>query len=75
MRVGADVHGPQHRVIPAAGITDEQRVFDSPPREAVVADRVCDEIVIRKNEVKQMVDAIVIKNIDVTESLSGAGCF
>lgn len=47
VRVGRDMHLPQHVVVEIPGIRNEQRVRDPSPREAVLGDGVRDEIVVR----------------------------
>lgn len=75
MRIGRHVHGPKHGVVPATRITDEQCVLNSPPRETIVAHSVSDEVVVGQDEVKEMVDAIVIDDVNVAQCLSRASCF
>lgn len=66
---------PKHRVVPRSGIAQEQCVLDSPPRQTIIADRVGDEVVIGKHEVKEVVDAVVVEDIDITQRFSAAGGF
>lgn len=50
-------------------MSQEQCVLDTTPRQAIVADRVCDKIVIGKDEMKEMVEAIVVEDIDIPNRL------
>jgi hypothetical protein len=51
-------------------MSNEQRVFDPSPRQAVVAYCMCDEIVVGEDEMKEMVDPVVVKDVDITQGLS-----
>jgi hypothetical protein len=69
------VHRPQHQIVPTARITDPQRVVHASPVDAIGAHRMRDEIMIWQDQMKQMVQPIVIDNIHVTNRFSAAFCF
>ncbi len=60
------MHGPQHVVVPAAWVSDEKRVLDAPPGQAVFADGMGYKVVIGEDKVKEMVQTVVKDHVDVT---------
>ena len=70
MRVGGDVHGPQHEVVPGARIADEERVLHPSPVDAVGAHRMGDEIVIGQDEVEEVVEPLMEENIHIANGFA-----
>ena len=70
--IRANVHRPQHRIVPATGMSNEQRVANSKPTDAIFADRMRDKIVVRQHQVKQVVQAVVEQNVYVAEGFAAA---
>jgi hypothetical protein len=75
MWISRDVHCPQHQVIPAARIANKERIVRTPPIDSVRTDSVCDEIMVRQDEMKQVIQTLVIKDINVANRLATARGF
>jgi hypothetical protein len=56
-------------------LTNEDGILHAPPLQAVVADRVCNEVVIGQNQMKEMINAVVKNDIHIAQSLTGTGSF
>ena len=54
---------------------DEQRVVDAPPVESVIADRMRDEVVVGQHQVKQVIEAFMVDDIDVANTFAAPGGF
>lgn len=53
----------------------KQGIFDATPGDAIVADRVGNEVVIGQNQVEQMINPIVVQDVNITQCLPRSGGF
>ena len=69
------MHGPEHEIVPTAGVTDEKCIPDTPPMDSIGADGMRDEIVVWQDEVEEVIQAVVIEDVDVADCFSAAVSF
>lgn len=53
----------------------KQGIFDATPSDAIIANRVGDEVVIGQNQVKQMINPVVVQDVNITQCLPRSGGF
>lgn len=53
----------------------KQGIFDATPSDAIVADRVGNEVVIGQNQVEQMINPVVVQDVNITQCLPRSGGF
>jgi hypothetical protein len=64
------MHRPEHVIIPGFGVANKERILDSPPSYRILTDGVGNVVVVGQRQMEEVVKAVVLDHVDVTDFIS-----